>query len=447
MESGVYPVQSGFKYVLKQKYFVRLWGAQISGQLADKFFMFSLIILAYYLSKASLDVAILLLAYNLPSIILSPIAGVYVDRHGKKGVMVWTTFARAAILALVPYTGYILPEVSPILKLFIITLAYACFGQFFAPAESAAIPTMLPSSAFMTANSMVVMTMFVTLVLGGVLAPIATTVNIYLPYYIGTALFLCAGLLLVLTRIPRATLLQSSITGSWWSRFAKELGESFTYISKSTPLMFAFTQLSTAVLVILMVFTLAPAYMHTVLSIAATRSYVVLVPATLGALLSAFLLGQFFRHHERGLMLVYTLMASGVTIAALGGVPLALRHITFLSREAAPVAAFFSFLVGMEFGALIVPAITILMERTRDKIRGRIFGVIMMVINGAAAIPIMFAGWMADVVGVANVMAALGLLLFALSLIFLIGRKIGKFQLIEYVEHFIEYPDELQDDL
>ena len=56
--------RSGFRYVLGNRDFRLVWFAQVAAQLADKFLMFSLIILAYRLSHGSTPVAVTLLAYT-----------------------------------------------------------------------------------------------------------------------------------------------------------------------------------------------------------------------------------------------------------------------------------------------------------------------------------------------------------------------------------------------
>jgi MFS family permease len=73
--------------------------------------------------------------------------------------------------------------------------------------------------------------------------------------------------------------------------------------------------------------------------------------------------------------------------------------------------ATFSFLLGVEFGAILIPAVTYLMEATSDYIRGRIFALLYMVINGVSAIPVLVAAALADNIGTAQVIGGLGVLL------------------------------------
>src|SRR5437879_9025063 len=103
--------QPGFKTVLANRDFRLIWSAQVASQLADKFLMFALLILTYSISRASTHGAALFLAYTFPSVFLSPLAGVYADRHDKKRLMFFTNAIRGGLILLIP-----LSQVTPLLR-------------------------------------------------------------------------------------------------------------------------------------------------------------------------------------------------------------------------------------------------------------------------------------------------------------------------------------------
>src|ERR1700730_17023109 len=92
----------GCRYVLARTDFRLVWFAQLASQAADKFVMFSLIILAYNLGGANTTVAVTLLSYPLPALFLPPCAGVFADRHNRQRTMIWANLGRAAIVTLIP---------------------------------------------------------------------------------------------------------------------------------------------------------------------------------------------------------------------------------------------------------------------------------------------------------------------------------------------------------
>ncbi len=105
MEAPIrFPVEGpgGFRTVLRHTAFRNIWFAQLAAQLADKFLLFSLIILAYHISGGSTPVAVTLLAYTVPAVLFAPPAGVIADRMDRKQIMMWCNFGRAAAVVLIP---------------------------------------------------------------------------------------------------------------------------------------------------------------------------------------------------------------------------------------------------------------------------------------------------------------------------------------------------------
>src|SRR5205807_336225 len=141
---------------------------------------------------------------------------------------------------------------------------------------------------------------------------------------------------------------------------------------KSPVLLLSFYELSLAVTVIFVMFTLAPAYVSTVIRIAEQDTYLILVPATVGALASAVVLGQLGRYVSKPRLLVAALLGSGLTLLVLAVVPALLDRFDQLGHWVRWFGVGFSFLLGLEFGAMMIPALSSLMEHTSDSVRGRI---------------------------------------------------------------------------
>jgi MFS family permease len=411
------PVEApgGFGAVLRHTAFRNIWFAQLAAQLADKFLLFSLIILAYHISGGSTPVAITLLTYTVPAVLFAPPAGVIADRLDRKQIMLWCNLARAVAVALIPLAALVPGLRGDFLHLLLITLVFSAVGQLFGPAEAAVIPTILPRSALITANSMALLTMVLTLVVGGALAPVVSRIDLYAPYWCAVVLLLVAGSLIFASDIPRLQRTTEPPVEASRNRIhtmAVDIKEGLDALRASRGLMLAFGQVSIAVLVLFMLFTLAPAYVSKVIGIAAEDTYVILAPATGGAILSAVLLGQFVRNIDRSKLLAGSLVANGLTMLGLAAVPQAMAHFPDLQVHNRITVASFSFLLGIEFGAIMIPAVTYLMETTSDALRGRIFALLYMVINGVTAIPVLIAAALSDTIGTAHVIGGLGVLLF-----------------------------------
>jgi MFS family permease len=416
----------GFRAVLRHTAFRNIWFAQLAAQLADKFLLFSLIILAYQISGGSTPVAVTLLVYTVPAVVFAPPAGVIADRLDRKLIMLWCNLGRAAVVALIPLAALVPGLRGDFIHLLLITLVFSSVGQLFGPAEAAVIPTILPRSALITANSMALLTMVLTLVVGGALAPIVSRIDLYAPYWLAAALLVIAATFILASDIPHLQRTTEDPVEAGRSRFqhmVADLKEGIDALRASRGLMLAFGQMSIAVLVLFMLFALAPAYVSKVIGISAQDTYVILGPATGGAILSAVLLGQFLRNIDRSRLLVGSLIANGLTMLALAAVPQAMTQVPSLHVHARITGAAFSLLLGIEFGAIMIPAVTYLMESTSDEIRGRIFALLYMVINGVTALPVLAAAALSDLIGTAHVIGGLGVLLLVGGAAIAIGGR------------------------
>src|SRR5262249_40141586 len=201
---------------------------------------------------------------------IAPLAGVLADRHDRKLIMIGSNLIRALLIALIPIASYVPALQNDYPHLLLITFAFAAVGQLFSPAEAAAIPSLISRRALITANSMVLATMVITLVIGGATAPNVVPAGAHTPSWLGgVVLFVVAGVLIWLARIPRL------LRGSDGSRAPRnpfhqlvlDLKAGAEALGRSPVLLVAFYEMSLAVLVMFMMFTLAPAYVSQVLGI------------------------------------------------------------------------------------------------------------------------------------------------------------------------------------
>ena len=417
----ILPRPPGFGTVLGRRDFRLIWFAQVSSQLADKFLMFSLLVLTYTVSRASSQGAILFLAYTFPSVVLSSVAGVYADRHDKKRLMFYTNVIRGGLILLIPLSRFSSYFSHVTWHLLVITFLFAAVGQVFAPAEAASIQFIVRSEELMTATSVFTSTVIVTLL---VAVPLSTLAIKFLgpdsPYWIAAGLFLLASWLIYLVRAKLRA--HNHANHSRAPDFFFELREGLGIIARRPLVRFAVIQLSLTITVVFSIFVLAPQYMSTVLKLLPTDVYLFLAPAVIGMLGAAFFLGEYGRHFRRSHLLIGGLVAGGVTLVLIAIPPNLLRQFAPALISVFPVV--FGFIGGIEFGALFIPAFTVLQEKTEAEMRGRIFGAMFTIVNAAVALPILVAGGLADIFGVTAVIVGMGCLMVATGAISaLTGRR------------------------
>jgi MFS family permease len=399
----------GLRAVIARPDFRKLWLAQAASQLADKFLMFTLLIVVFDLSRRASIQSVLMIAYTLPSVFLSAPAGVIADRYDKRTLMIATNVIRGGLVLLIP-----LIEVLPVVgqqawPLIIITFLFSSVGQVFAPAEAASIPSLVRRGQIMGATSLFMTTVILTLVLGVPAATLAIRlVGERAPFYIAAGLFGIAGV--AIWRISTSLRAVRAVTARAPS-LRSELRDGVRLIARNPAIRLGLYQLAIALVVIFTVFALGPVFMLRELHRSDQDTYLVLLPATFGLVAMAAVLAQ-----RPGLSKATTLIASlsvgGASLAGIGIAPPLFRQVG-AQGALVPVVLVLSGVFGCALGALLIPAFTVLQERTDEESRGRIFGSIFAVINAAVAIPLLVAGVIADAVGPAGVVAGLGVIILA----------------------------------
>lgn len=404
--------RAGFLSVLRRRDFRNLWAGQAASQLADKFLVFTLLIYMYTISGRAFLQSLLMLAYTLPSVALSAPAGVYADRHDKRTLMIACNAIRAFLVLLIPIAQFVPGLQGQAWPLILIMLLFSSVGQIFAPAEAASIPSLVLGRQMTTATSLFMTTVILTLVLGVPLATLAIGFfGNQAPFYIAAALFAVAAGSIWLVRGNLRAIERTEDAPP--PSLLRELREGLVILRDNAALRFGLYQLALALVVVFTVFTLGPVYLVKVLHRSDQDTYFVLVPATVGLIAAAGILGV-RPDLSRARALLAAVLTAGVALAVMGIVPDAFNG-SGLGGLDTPLAVLDALVFGAALGAVLIPAFTLLQERTTPDTRGRIFGGIFTVINAAVAVPLVLAGVLADLFGVDRVVAGLGVVLLVIG--------------------------------
>ena len=87
----------------------------------------------------------------LPRLIISPFAGVWVDRADRKKIIVWMDFIRGLMVVLIAVAAF--TDLIQIWMVFVTGIILGICAAFFNPSVSSVIPDIVPSSKVMKANS------------------------------------------------------------------------------------------------------------------------------------------------------------------------------------------------------------------------------------------------------------------------------------------------------
>ena len=244
-EPGSEPeAKSGYHSLFRNRQFMSLWIAQIFSQFSDRavFVLFVAVLTSHpavqsAVGGASSDLqtltkvggvsfgaaqmtSLLYVAFTIPAVVLSPLAGVYVDRWSHRMVLICSNLARAACVAVVALPSLKEHPVAALSLAFMLSIG----SQFFGPAETASIPRIVKQEDLYSANSLFFTTMMIALGFGFAIGePIISATGIGgAPYAVATG-FLIAALLLIGIEDNKRVASKST---PWW----EELRTGIAYI-------------------------------------------------------------------------------------------------------------------------------------------------------------------------------------------------------------------------
>lgn len=419
------PSRRGFGPVLANRPFRALWIAQALAQTAQHAIHFVQMVLIEELTRSSTHIGLVILAFTLPGVLFSSVAGVMVDRWPKKYILVGSNALRVLLvgsylLLLATTQGWWL-----LLGIYLITFISSAIGQFFAPAEAATIPLLVGESQLLTANSLFNLTLAISQVVGIIiLGPLTTKLAGTRGAFIAIAL-MYAGATLFVTRLPRATLAVTRSTSPLgrWERAKADLREGWAFVMGQRRVLLAMSHLTLISAMIMIMAMLAPGFAARVLGKAPEDAVIVFAPAGVGMLLATGLLGRFGYRVRKDWLSNIGLVMLGFTFTALGLVSQGYRILPEPLLHLYPHAAFsltaavmgISLLMGLTMSSISILAQTILQESSPPTVRGRVFALQFMLNNLIGIPPMLTIGGLADWIGIPQVILGVGAVVFVAS--------------------------------
>jgi len=398
------PTRPRFSAVLSNSGFMLLWMGQLLSQLADRIFIYILMIVAYSLTHTNLGVSIPMLAFGIPSVLFGSIAGVFADRLDKKGIMVVSGILRGTLILL------IIPLVSKSMPLiFLITLLIYTVAQFFAPAETSSIPELVEKKNLIVANSLFMMTWMGASVLGlGLGAPLVFYLKMEGTFILSAVFyFISAALILLIPLGMNKPSGEARVTRT----IIEDLARGFEYIFKNIVVGYSLLKLFVSTTALAVVSLLAISYTKEVLKIGAENFGYLIIAAGLGMFFGLALLERVSYLLKKGAIILFGLFMSGIFLFLLS-----------LTSDVR-LAVFIIFMLG--FGNILVNSTiqTVLQVKVPDWMRGRVFGVQNMLINSAFTFPLILFGFIADFWGLLFAIRLLGIMVICSGFLGVFSRR------------------------
>ncbi|MDH4207365.1 MAG: MFS transporter [Anaerolineae bacterium] len=403
-----------FGSVIKNRSFFTLWMAQILSQTAQNGIHFVQIVLIETLTGSTMHMALMILSFSLPAVVLSSVAGIAVDRLSNKMVMLGSNAVRVLTVATYVVVLDRLGGWSLLIVIYAVTFISSAIGQFFAPAEATTIPLLVGEERLLTANALFNLTLVATQVAGLVIVAPLTVKLLGIKGAFGTVAVMYLAASILLSRLPRdKPRLVAEAGVSMLKTVWDELREGWRYVASKRSIIVALSQLTMTTTLLMMMAMVAPGYATRVMGMLPEDAFFVFAPAGVGMLANTFLVGRFGYRFRRELMSTVGFSAMVLTLLGFGLAGFDLPIWQIIGKL--PAIMLLSLTLGAEISLVVIPAETLLQEKSPPQLRGRVIAVYFLLAN-VVAIPIMlFVGTLADQVGIPWVIMGVALLLMVIA--------------------------------
>ncbi len=413
--------------VLSIKPFLLLWLAEVFSQVAMNMVNFMLIIVAFEIANSNTAVSGIVLSFTIPAIIFGIVAGVYVDRFNKKTVLFSTNIIRAGFLILLAFLHANLGII------YLLSFSMAIVTQFFIPAETPMIPNLVPSEHLLTANALFSMgiygSIFVAYALSG---PFLLLFGNKYSFFILSLLFLTASILISFIKQKKVEKIEKKVPVVLSMR--DEIKAIFHLIKKTKSISHSVFLLTLSQILILVLAVVGPGYARHILHIRVNEFPLIFVtPVTLGMVLGALFIGNYFHNRSRDKMATWGVFLTGVSLLLFPyGSKVASREFVHVINQHLPhllkinilhIVVVLAFIFGIAMALIFVPSNTIIQEETSDESRGKVYGALNGLVGLFSLFPIILVGSFADVFGVGSVLTGVGVIVIIIWISRLIFKR------------------------
>lgn len=189
-----------FGQVLRKRPFFALWLARFISSVGDWLALLPLFsLIAFQRHGSASQTSMVMVSFAVPVILLGPVAGAFVDRWNLKRTLIICDLVCAVLAALLAFSGQLY-------QMYFLMAGLSAVSCFFTPAQTAALPLIVPDNELLVANSISVQTLqlnqiFAPAVVGFAVAWLGEK-NCF---YLDAASFVVSALLVSTLRIERKT--------------------------------------------------------------------------------------------------------------------------------------------------------------------------------------------------------------------------------------------------
>ena len=212
-----------------------------------------------------------------------------------------------------------------------------------------------------------------------------------------------------------------------------QLREGIAFIRANRSITWSLVYLGITASLIGVLGVVGPAFATEALGLSAKDFVVIVLPLGIGVVTGVLLLNSYGRVVSRRRTIESGLILMGIFLAILsaaGPVTRFLQHVTSVSPidvsslvTLLSVVIVLAFLAGIAYASVAIPAQTQLQEDLPEEVRGRVFGVLNMLISTASFLPIIVVGPIADLLGTTAVVFVVAATISISGILSAVGRR------------------------
>lgn len=389
--------------------FLFLWLAQSLSQFATNVLVFFIAFFIYKQTSSNIAVSGALLSFLVPSFLSSILAGVLVDRMGKK----WVLFISNILRALIVFILFFFEKNITFMYLFIGLLALTT--QFFMPAESSIIPRIVPAKKLIIANAYFSITIYLTLILGFLVSPLLFKLLGYKALFIIFILYIISAIVVYFVNLKEPV---------FYTNFKQPISNLFSkFKSNFSFILRNFFQnkninsnVSNVILIQVVLFvliSLAPGFADKILKIPAEDlSFLIVFPTAIGFLIASIIISRLKKINES--------LFLHASFWLLGLVFLSIFFLSqFKSRAVVNDLNFISLSIfGFLSGVIIIISYSRLQRSNNTEGNAGYFGILNALVNLASIIPVLLSGFLSDFFGADKIMGLISIVFFGMAIRF-----------------------------
>jgi len=386
--------------------FSALWAGQLVSLFGDRLNQLALVAVVAISTGSALATGLVFFVATLPNLLLSPIAGTFVDRWDHKEVMVVSDILRAAIVLILPVAA-----VTNIILVYPLIFIVTSISVFFRPARVAILPRIVPEEDLLSANSAMWVGETIADVIGYPLAGLFVALlgtAVPLAFWVDSATYLASALLLATIAVPRVVR-AAAADGERRPSFIAELAAGWRFLRHEAVLLANTLQGAVGQFSLGLSIALTPSFVQNAYAssgIAWQASYGFIETGIgLGNLIGGFVVGLVGMRFMKGRLVIAGYALYGLSI------------LLFALSNNLGIAIGLSFGAGVANMMFIIPSQTLFQERTPSALMGRVVGFRFALVFGAMTIAMLLGSVLGQVFGPGPVMALFGVVTVGAGLV------------------------------